>query len=124
MGDMRWAALLFVGCSFRPGTLTGDAPSPPDTPGGCVTYSSLFDTCTVGVTLPTSALTLTAGVWTYNTDDNMLMPPAGSPITLPHADVPGGAGALQVVFVASLTIEPGATLRAGGPNMDRGLWIA
>lgn len=125
------AYVLVAGCGFEHGMLGNhggddvlpiDAPDV-DAPDGdmhCTSYSTIFDTCTQMT--GTDAVTLGPGTWTYSTDSHMLTGPTA--ITLSHTVIDAAAGPLDVVFVASFTVQDGATLRVTGLVSDRGLGIA
>ena len=134
-GGMRIAVAcaLLVGCSFEHGILpgtnggdggtTGDGKStdgkPIDAP--CMTYSSLFDTCAYPMG---STLTLTPGQWYYDTDNHRLSLNSQS-FAVTTRVVPASAGELDVIFVAGLDVQAGATLRPFNPLFTpvRGLAI-
>lgn len=100
----------------------GDAMSPDgDGPIACVSYSSLFDTCAAPAS--NEALTLTPGMWTYNTDTHVL---SNGVIALEPTSkvIDATAGPIDVIFVASFTLPDGATLRAIGPIARRPFGIA
>ena len=125
---MRAAVLALVaGCSFQHGqapgggsdAAAGDGGDPPDT-APCVTYSTVFDTCATGPSLPTMPVDLPPGKYTYDTGTGTLTTPTGD-IAVPHVVVSASAGELDVWFVDSFTLQSGATLRAVG---SRGFAIA
>jgi hypothetical protein len=72
----------------------------------------------------TTGLTLTAGDWTYNTDTHVLALDGNvrSPPTSMVIDAADGP--LDIIFVSSFTLEPGATLRPTSPTLHRGFGIA
>ena len=125
------ACLLVAGCSFQHGILgagPGDDAPPIDAPDvdaidgstECVTYSSLFDTCTSMT--GTVDITLTPGQWTYSTDDHMLR--GATPMVLSTMMIAAAAGPLDVAFVHSFTVQAGATLRVEGRTGDRPFGLA
>jgi len=117
-------ACLLSSCTFQHGELATADSRGPDVPAGCASYSSLFDTCTVGASLAPPPMVLAGGAWTYNTDTHTLTAPNGQPTSPAHVILDAAEGPLDVVFVAALTLEADATLRVTGPNFDRPLGIA
>lgn len=127
---MRLAALsclLLTACGFEHGAIPGIIDAPPtikDTPlgeGGCSSYSSLFDTC--ATMMGTSGITLTPGMWQYDTDTGRLSL-GSSVMTPPNMTVNAAAGPIVIIFVSSFTVQQGATLRLVSPNMHRPFGIA
>ncbi len=124
------ASLLVAGCSFEHGALEqgGDDARPIDAPDGdapdgdpsCTSYSTIFDTC--AQMTGSDDVTLTPGTWTYSTDTHVLTGPIG--IAVSSAVIDAAAGPIDVVFVASFTVQAGATLRVVGPVNDRAFGIA
>jgi hypothetical protein len=133
-GPMRSAmvaCVLIAGCSFehrevpnRPtdgGDPDGAGSDTVDGDGVCVTYSSLFNTC--NTPMGTLGLTLTPGDWIYNTDTHVLSTSGIS--TMPTSMViAAAAGPIDIIFVSSFTLQPGATLRGISPTMHRPFGIA
>lgn len=123
--------LLLSACSFEHGQLGGvmrdgsvggdDAADarPIDSPDGCVSFSTQLDTCSQ--LMQGNPLDL-SGTNTYNTDDFSLTTPAG-PVDLPHTVVTTADGDLVVVFVSTLSLASGATLRVDATSMRRPLGI-
>lgn len=110
-------ACVLLGCGFEHGTVPRIDGSPDDgsgSDGGCRSFSTLIDTCG---SLPTGgAITLTPGMWTYNTDTHVLS--NGSMTTMPPSMViDGAAGPIDIIFATTFTVEAGATLRGTSPNL-------
>lgn len=127
-GPMRpaWLICVLAACSFEHGkapTTIRDGGGDGDTSDfdARCSYSSVFDTCTT--MMGTTDLTLTPGMWTYNTDTHVLSNGAGA-MMLPSMVIDGADGPIDVIFVSSFTIQVGATLRPTSPNMHRGFGVA
>lgn len=108
--------LALTGCTFEgaPGLGVDAAPDgPPDTPE-CLSYSTLFDTCTETPSNATDVLILT-GASSYDTTTHVLST-GGVTSMPPFARLATTAGEIDVVFIASLTIAASANFRVQGPN--------
>lgn len=124
--------LLLAGCGFEHG-IAGDDQPPQDgsidspdgmgSDGPCTSYSTLFDSCAAMMGM--SGVTLTPGMWDYNTDSHRLsMGASTSGTILPSMVINASAGPIDVIFVSSFTVQEGATLRVTGPMMHRAFGIA
>jgi hypothetical protein len=93
-----------------------DAPvtPPPDAPrpDACVSFATQLDTCV----LPAgNALTLTGGLFTYDTETHELRDPANAVVPVTRVTVAGLGGPIDVLVVDSLTLTEDGTLRVIGP---------
>jgi hypothetical protein len=104
---------LFVGaCSFEHGQSTTTQPDARvDSPAGCRTFSSQFDTCgdssVVDVVIGTTA--------TYDTATGVMVNGANT-LNVPHLMVEGKAGPIDVLLVRDMRMAPNARLRVNGPR--------
>ncbi|NVB78957.1 MAG: hypothetical protein HOV81_11215, partial [Kofleriaceae bacterium] len=131
---MRRAVLccLLAACSFdhgKPalgdgGIVGGDAPDSRmiDAPSNCTTYSTQVDTCATGVGLGTMNVDL-SGTNSYDTDNGVLTTPQGV-LVVPHDIVTTPDGPIDVLFVASFTLQADAKFRVTGAQFDRAFGIA
>jgi hypothetical protein len=119
---------LLVGCSFDHGqfnaprvdgdVVTVDSPLI-DGPPGCKSFTTHIDTCTQ--LMPGQPLVL-SGTNEYDTDTVTLTTENGD-VVLPSSVITTPEGNYVVLFVSTLTLNGGATLRVTGSNMDRPLGI-